>query len=279
MFVNGRGRGILIGVRPEARPERPGHYEVQARTYDLTRGASPTVVRAVGKYLGPPEGRELLDSAGGTGNYAQAFAVRGFRVVVVDAEPEMLAHAVRKLGPGRAVVGDAERLPVGDGSVDCSMMVNAVHLFTDAAAALREARRVIRAGPLVVTAFTKENLASLFVYEYFGLNEPITARPRTEEFAELLRESGFSRVQHESYVYTDTVDGSLNALHTDPLRLAGPAYLRNTSFWHRIDEETRRKGLEALARDLRAGVLKRRVEAGLRLAVQHGHGTVFAAWP
>jgi SAM-dependent methyltransferase len=270
---------ILVGVGPEGRPERPGHYEVQARTYDLTRGASPTVVRAVSKFLGPADGRRLLDVAGGTGNYSQVFSARGFRVLVMDAEPEMLAHAVRKLGPGRAVVGDAERLPLGDGSVDCSMMVNAVHLFTDAPAALREARRVIREGPLVVTAFTKENLASLFVYEYFGLNEPITARPRTEEFAELLRESGFSRVEHQSYVFTDTVDGSLNALHTDPLRLAGPAYLRNTSFWHRIDEETRQKGLEALARDLRSGELKRRVEEGFRLAVEHGHGTAFGAWP
>jgi hypothetical protein len=80
-------------------------------------------------------------------------------------------------------------------------------------------------------------------------------------------------------VYTDTVDGSLNALHTDPLRLAGPAYLRNTSFWHRLDEDTRDAGLRALARDLRSGELKRRVEAGLRQAVQHGHGTAFAAWP
>lgn len=237
------------------------------------------MIRAVTKFLGSADGRTLLDIAGGTGNYAQVFAARGFRVLVVDAEPEMLAHAVRKLGLGRTIVGDAERLSLGDASVDCSTMINAVHLLTDAAAALREARRVIREGPLVVTAFTKENLASLFVYEYFGLNEPITARPRTEEFAALMRDSGFSRVEHEPYVYTDTVDGSLNALHTDPLRLAGPAYLRNTSFWHRIDDQTRRKGLDALARDLRSGELKRRVEAGFRLAVEHGHGTVFGAWP
>ncbi|MGH2554179.1 MAG: class I SAM-dependent methyltransferase [Actinomycetota bacterium] len=263
----------------EAQPSRPGNYKVQARTYDLTRGASPTVVRALAKFLGPAEGRLLLDIAGGTGNYAQVFAARGFRVLVVDAEPEMLFHAARKLGPGRTLAGDAGLLPLEDRAGDCAVMVNAMHLLNDPPAALREVRRVLRVGPLVLTSFTKENMASLFVYEYFGLSEPITPRPPADEVVRLLKDAGFGRVEHEAYVYTDTVDGSLNALHTDPLRLAGPAYLRNTSFWHRLDEMTRRVGLEALAQDLRSGVLEKRVKESLRLAVERGHGTVFAAWP
>src|SRR5437867_24123 len=72
---------------------RPGNYAEQARTYDYTRGASPTVVRAMGRHLGQPVGRTLLDIAGGTGNYGQVFAARGFRVFVLDASMEMLAHA------------------------------------------------------------------------------------------------------------------------------------------------------------------------------------------
>jgi SAM-dependent methyltransferase len=258
---------------------RPGNYPLQAKTYDLTRGASPTVIRAVGKFLGPGEGKRLLDIGGGTGNYAQVFAGRGFQVLVIDAEPEMLAHAVRKLGAGRAVAADAERLPLRDEVADRAMIVNAMHLFADPGAALREARRVIGPGPVVLTAYTRENLASLFVYEYFGLTDTVTRRPPNAEIVALLTNSGFREVKHEGYVYTDSVDGSLNSLHTDPLRLAGPAYLRNTSFWQRLDEQTRRKGLEALARDLRSGVLRERVDEGIRLAVQHGHATVFAAWP
>ena len=260
------------------RPARPGNYAEQARTYDYTRGASPTVARAVAKYLGSPGGT-LLDVAGGTGNYAQVFQARGFRVVVVDASLDMLLHAARKLGQGRAVAGDAERLPIRDGSAERAMIVNAIHLIEGVGGAFREARRVLRDGPLVLTAFTKENLAALFVYEYFGMSAPITPRLPAEEIASLLRAAGFARVEHEPFIYTDTVDGSLNALHTDALRLAGPAYLRNTSFWHRIDEETRRKGLEALARDLRSGVLEGRVRESFKAAAEHGHATVFAAWP
>jgi SAM-dependent methyltransferase len=257
---------------------RPGRYEIQAKTYDRTRGASPTVIRAVVKHLGPAEGRALLDIAGGTGNYARAFQARGFRPLVLDASIEMLAIVPRKIGSGRAVVGDAERLPIRDASSDCATMVNALHLLSEPAAALAEARRVLRRGPLVLTAFTQENFAPLFLFEYFGRPDEIERRPAATDVEALLRNAGFSDVRYERYVYTDTVDGSLNALHINANYLAGPAYLRNTSFWYRVDEEQRRKGLEALAADLRSGVLEERVKESYKLAVEHGHGTVFAAW-
>jgi hypothetical protein len=75
------------------------------------------------------------------------------------------------------------------------------------------------------------------------------------------------------------VDGSLNALHTDAMHLAGPAYLRNTSFWHGLDGETRSRGLALLAADLRSGRLEERVKQSYVGALEHGHATVFAAWP
>jgi hypothetical protein len=117
------------------------------------------------------------------------------------------------------------------------------------------------------------------VFEYFGLRDEIERRPASDEVEGLLVQAGFARVRHRTYVYTDTVDGSLNALHISPTYLAGPAYLRNTSFWYRLDEATREAGLRALAADLRSGVLEQRVRASFALAAEHGHGTVFAAWP
>lgn len=262
-----------------AHRERPGNYDEQARTYDRTRGASPTVLRAITGAIGPAAGRSLLDLAGGTGNYSQALMARGYRVTVVDANASMLANADRKLGPGHVVRADVAALPFGGRSFDTAVMVNAMHLLDDPLAALRQAKRVLRGGPLAVTAFTKENLAALFVYGYFGLEHPITPRPPAAEVLAQFREAGFSDVTAEPYVYTDTADGSLNALHTNAMHLAGPAYLRNTSFWHRLDEETRRTGLEALARDLRSGVLERRVHEAYRTAATTGHGTLFTAWP
>lgn len=263
-----------------AREERPGNYAEQARTYDLTRGASPTVVRAVGRFLGPGGGRRLLDVAGGTGNYAGALAARGFDVVILDAQVEMLARSVPKVGPGRQVLGDARALPFADGAADCAMTISAMHLVGDAAGALAEARRVVREGPYVLQAFTRETLASCFAYEYFpGSDQQLREHPLAAEIEEVLRSAGFSRVEAERFVYLDSVDGTFPALHTDPFRLAGPAYLRNTSFLQRLPEEVRREGLARLARDLRSGTLERRVRQARSEAVRTGDGMVFAAWP
>jgi len=68
-------------------------YDAWARTYDDTRGASPSVLRALYEALGPAGGRTLLDIGGGTGNFAKALAEEGFRVVLCDYSPEMARRA------------------------------------------------------------------------------------------------------------------------------------------------------------------------------------------
>lgn len=47
---------------------------------------------------------------------------------------------------------------------------------------------------------------------------------------------------YQPYAYDDLEGGSLNALHIDARALAHPERLRNTSFWHRLDADTRRQG-------------------------------------
>jgi len=262
------------------REERPGRYATQARTYDLTRSASPTVVRLVSKYLGPANGRRLLEIAAGTANYGRVMQARGFDLLVLDAEFEMVSRSVGKIGRGRQIVADAMALPLRARSVDCAMLVAAIHLMPDPDRAMSQARRVIRDGPFVLQAFTEENMAPIFVLEYFPESELLNDfHPPAAEFARRLEAAGFSRIEHEKFVYLDTADGTLPALHTDPLRLAGPAYLRNNSWFNRIPEDVREAGLARLAEDLRSGALEEKVKASLQEAVVTGHGMVFAAWP
>ncbi|HEX9312487.1 MAG TPA: class I SAM-dependent methyltransferase [Actinomycetota bacterium] len=262
------------------REERPGRYATQARTYDLTRSASPTVVRLVSKYLGPANGRRLLEIAAGTANYGRVMQARGFDLLVLDAEFEMVSRSVGKIGRGRQIVADAMALPLRARSVDCAMLVAAIHLMPDPDRAMSQARRVIRDGPFVLQAFTEENMAPIFVLEYFPGSELLNDfHPPAAEFARRLEAAGFSRIEHEKFVYLDTADGTLPALHTDALRLAGPAYLRNNSWFNRIPEDVREAGLARLAEDLRSGALEEKVKASFQEAVVTGHGIVFAAWP
>jgi len=265
-------------VPSEPDGSRPGDYATEARTYDLTRGASPTIVRLVAGFLGPPAGRRLLDVGGGTGNYAQVLQARGFDVVVLDAELAMLRLSVPKVGRGRQVGGDASALPVASRSFDAAVMIHVMHLMPDPAVSFREVRRVLREGPLVLVDSLRENVPP-FVQEYFGLDASDDDRPSISAVEERLKGSGFDRIEHQRLVYTDTADGSLRALHTKALHLAGPAYLRNTTFWWQLDDGARRSGLEALARALRSGELERRVKDHMTTAAGIGHETVVAAWP
>ncbi|HEX9375428.1 MAG TPA: class I SAM-dependent methyltransferase [Actinomycetota bacterium] len=115
------------------------------------------------------------------GNYAAELARDGFRPVVADAEPAMLRRATAKLGPGSCVAADAAALPFGDGSFGCATLISAFHLFGDKAGALRELRRVVRQGPVVTQAFTRENLLPLFSHEYF--DHPIHEEVRETDAA------------------------------------------------------------------------------------------------
>lgn len=68
----------------------------------------------------------------------------------VDAAPQQIEQARRRFGAqGEALqfrVGAADSLPVEDGSADLLLSVESMHTYTDKAAFLREARRVLRPG-------------------------------------------------------------------------------------------------------------------------------------
>ena len=71
-------------------------YSNQARTYDETRAASPSVLGPLREALDGAPGRRLVDIGGGTGNYSLALREEGWEPLVVDREPAMLARAAAK---------------------------------------------------------------------------------------------------------------------------------------------------------------------------------------
>src|SRR5262245_59757582 len=94
-------------------------YSRQAQTYDETRAASPSVLAPLREALDGAPGRRLVDIGGGTGNYSRAMREEGWEPVVVDRQPEMLAHAAAK--GLETIEADAHSLPLADESVDAVM--------------------------------------------------------------------------------------------------------------------------------------------------------------
>ena len=108
----------------------------------------------------PPGAREAIDIGTGTGTLAFGALDRWplLNVTGIDGSSEMTAWAGReadeRLGPAdrrrfRTVVALADRLPIEDGAFDVAMSSFVFQLVPNRAAALREARRVLRAGGVI----------------------------------------------------------------------------------------------------------------------------------
>jgi len=257
-------------------------YDAWAKTYDDTRGASPSVLRALLDGLGPPEGRSLLDVGGGTGNFAKALADEGFSVALCDYSPGMARRASVKLGGSPVLVADAPHLPFRDASFDCAISINVLGHVEDWRSMLREARRVTREGPYVMKASTRETLDANWVMEYLpGILHHAPAHHYGGEagIIDVLREGGFSRIELSRVHYTEMVDGSLQALKHFPEVFLDDERILNTATLKRLPATEQNAGIAAIRRDYESGRLREVIARYEPLGRKYGDGSVFAAWP
>jgi SAM-dependent methyltransferase len=232
-------------------------YARQARTYDETRSASPSVLGPLREALAGAPGPRLADIGGGTGNYSRALREEGWDPVVVDREPAMLGRAAAK--GLETIEVDARSLPFASESFDAAMLVSMLHHVEDPPAALREARRILRpGGRLALMVFTREDLADLWLSDYFPSTRAwiVESHPPLGELLALL--PGARRIE---VVFRDLEDGSLAALAAHPEHIVDPAWNRQTSYFERLERDHPEElvaGLARLRAELAAGTAPRR---------------------
>lgn len=232
-------------------------YSRQAQRYDQTRSASPSVLAELREALNGAPGKRLADIGGGTGNYALALQGEGWSPVVIDRSTAMLARASAK--GLHTVEADAQRLPFGDGTFDAAMMISMLHHVEDRAAALAEAKRILRPrGRLVLMGFTGEDAATLWILDYFPSSRPwmkATHPPRSAFLAPL------PGATLTTFQFRDMDDASLAALSADPERVLVAAQTGQTSFFERMQRDHPAEleaGLARLRKDIAAGRAPRR---------------------
>lgn len=114
------------------------------------------VYEAVFDGIGVGAGTRLLDVGCGSGFALEIAARRGATVAGLDASPELLAIARRRVGGGDIRLGELEELPYADGSFDAATSFNAVQYAADPVTALRELRRVVVPGsPVAVVTWAE----------------------------------------------------------------------------------------------------------------------------
>jgi ubiquinone/menaquinone biosynthesis C-methylase UbiE len=240
-------------------------YGNQARTYDSTRSASPSVLEPLRAALAGAPGVRLLDVGGGTGNYALALRDEGWEPVVSDRSPDMLARAAAKGLP--TVEADAAALPFADASFDAVMCVSMLHHVDDRSRALAEQRRVLRpAGRGALMLYTREDIEDAWYHDYFPSTRAWmdASHPRLDDvIAEL---PGARRIE---LVFRDLEDASLAALAAFPEKVLDPAWRSQTSYFERLARDHPDELAACLGR-LRADIAAGAPPRG------HGRATVLA---
>ncbi|HCF7727641.1 TPA: malonyl-ACP O-methyltransferase BioC [Pseudomonas aeruginosa] len=120
-----------------------------AASYDavaeLQRGVGESLLSALPEGFSP---RRWVDLGCGTGYFSRALERRfgAAEGLAVDIAEGMLRHARARGGASHFIGGDAERLPLRDGSCDLLFSSLAIQWCADLPAVLAEARRVLRPG-------------------------------------------------------------------------------------------------------------------------------------
>ncbi len=218
-----------------------GVFERVADRYDIMNdlmslGTHRLFKRMTVEMSGVRPGMRVLDLAGGTGDlsalFADAVGVDG-RVVLADINAAMMAVGRdRLLDHGHAQVGfcqtSAESLPFADASFDCVTIGFGLRNFTDKESALREIRRVLRpGGVLLVLEFSKpaspllESAYSVFQAFWPGLGklvvgdaesyrylvESIRVHPPQKALKLMMEDAGLAEVEYHDLA------GGIAAIH------------------------------------------------------------------
>jgi len=210
-------------------------FDRVAQDYDRTRGGperGEEVVAAFAPLL-PADGL-LLEVGVGTGLVAAALARRGHAVAGVDLSLPMLRHAADRM-PGRVVVGDALRLPVGSGSVAATVMIHVLHVVGDMTGALAEAGRVVRPGGRVVVSAGPDgppptfDVAKIMDVLYDRIGVPDRRPDREAAVTEAAQRAGLCLAERTSYRPSHLALSPAEAIE----RIA----TRSWSWFWRVDEQ------------------------------------------
>lgn len=143
----------------EDHPEIVAHYEKYEEAARLTAGNRLEFLRTtevISRYLGPPPA-VVADVGGGPGVYAEWLVQQGHRVFLFDVVPRHVEAARKKAHPADLTAGfaDARRIPMADATADMVLLLGPLYHLVDGSdriTALREARRVLKPGGVLLAA-------------------------------------------------------------------------------------------------------------------------------
>lgn len=192
-------------------------FDRAAGFYDQTRllpdEVATTGLDALVNVIGPKA--HLLEAGVGTGRIAVPLWQRGINLTGVDLSWAMMARLRAKHPAARLAQADIQQLPFGPATFDAVLTVHVLHLVAAWRDVLREFRRVLRPGGVIVNAYrqaTNDSPRSRLGYywqDWLRENHPSAAPAfigvRDEEaIAAALRDLGAAVSLIEAITYRET---------------------------------------------------------------------------
>lgn len=134
--------------------------------YAKTRFADVRISERLLGLLGLSPGSVVADIGAGTGNYSRSLADRSLLVKAIEPSLLMLSQASPHENV-HYISAVAENLPFCDGSADGVISVLALHHYEKAAKAIREMKRIVEDGPIVLFTVDHRLSETVWISKYF----------------------------------------------------------------------------------------------------------------
>jgi len=229
-------------------------YDTIGKSYTVTRKADTRITTRVIDLLGLPIGSLIADIGAGTGNYSNALADRGYRVVAI--EPSSVMRAQSSPHPMvRWISGTAESIPLQNNAVYGVVVILAIHHFRSAREAALEFRRICPGGPVVILTYDPRLGRGFWFHEYFpGIYRREFERfPPIEEVAATLAVDVWKPEVREFMLPHDLSDKNMHSGWNRPEVYLDEQMRNNTSGFAGSAEADARQGLSRLKEDLQSG--------------------------
>jgi SAM-dependent methyltransferase len=234
-------------------------YERIGTTYARTRQTEPRIAAYIEDALGPA--RSVVNVGAGAGSYEPTDRE------VIPVEPSETMAAQRPPHLPRALIANAERLPLGDDAADAAMAIITIHHWSDIPAGIAEMKRVARDRILILT-LDPDVISRSWVRGYWPDLLAFDAEfPRTADLAALTGGAEVIAVPSPN----DCVDVYIETATGRPELLLDPVVRANCSGFARMDDTAEAAGAERLREALESGEWDRR-HGELRTLEEHDGG-------